>query len=76
MKRAIIGIIFSTLFLSGCNMQVIDTTWTFKYADIKDIGTVEVSSWCDYENSDMIQITAKNGVTYLTHSSNVILRTN
>ena len=34
---------------------------------------VKVTKWCDYENSDMIQITLSTGETYLTHSSNVIL---
>lgn len=75
MKKAVLGIILTCMILTGCNMQVIDTTWTFKYADIEGVGTVEVQSWCDYENSDMIQVTAKDGTTYLTHSSNVILRT-
>lgn len=75
MRKAVIGIIFSCLALTGCNMQVIDTNWTFKYADIEGVGTVEVSSWKDYDQSDMIQVTAKDGTTYLTHSSNVVLRT-
>ena len=75
MRKSVIGIIFSCLVLTGCNMQVIDTNWTFKYADIEGIGTVEVSSWKDYDQSDMIQVTAKDGTTYLTHSSNVVLRT-
>ena len=34
---------------------------------------VKVRSWCDYENSDMIQITLEDGTSYLTHASNVIL---
>jgi len=63
------------LSLSGCNRQIIDTTWAYKYADIQGIGTVEVDSWNDYENSDMIQVKAKDGNVYLTHSVNVILRT-
>ena len=75
MKKAILGIILTGLLLTGCNKQIIDAHWTFKYADIEGIGTVEVSSWNDYDASDIIQITAKNGTTYLTHSSNVILRT-
>ena len=75
MKKAILGIALTGMILTGCNRQVIDTTWTFKYADIEGVGTVEVDSWKDYEQSDMIQIKAKNGTVYLTHSSNVILRT-
>ncbi|OON85022.1 hypothetical protein BXO88_14310 [Oribacterium sp. C9] len=63
------------MMITGCNRTIVDTTWAYKYADINGIGTVEVSSWTDYENSDMIQIKAKDGTVYLTHSVNVILRT-
>lgn len=75
MKKAFLGIMLTGLILTGCNRQIIDTTWTFRYADIDGIGTVEISSWKDYDQSDMIQITAKNGTTYCTHSSRVVLRT-
>ena len=75
MKKALIGILCAGFILTGCNKQVIDTHWTFKYADIDGIGTVEISSWKDFDQSDMIQITAKNGTTYCTHSSRVVLRT-
>lgn len=76
MKKALLGIIFSAVIITGCgNYQIIDTAWTFKYADIEGVGTVEVDGWTDYEQSDMIQIRAKDGAVYLTHSSNVILRT-
>ena len=61
--------------LVGCNRTLIDTTWAYKYADIKDVGTVEIASWRDYENSDMIQIASTDGNVYLTHSVNVIMRT-
>lgn len=76
MKKALVSIIFAVMVTTGCsNRVIIDTNWTFKYADIEGVGTVEVESWYDYENSDMIQVTAKDGTTYLTHSCNVILRT-
>lgn len=68
-------IILTCLILAGCNRQIIDTTWAYKYADIQGVGTVEVASWTDYENSDMIQVKAKDGTVYCTHSVNVILRT-
>ena len=60
----------------GGNEQVFDTKWRFEWA-IVQLGNGEllegpVSSWKDFENSDMIQFTM-NGITYLTHSSNVIL---
>ena len=70
-------IIFAALLatLTGCNRTIVDTTWAYKYADIQGIGTVEITSWTDYENSDMIQVKAKDGTVYLTHSVNVVLRT-
>ena len=58
------------------NRSWFDTTYTFTEAVVfRGDGEeqVKLRSWCDYENSDMIQITLENGDTYLTHSSNVIL---
>ena len=60
----------------GCNQQIFDTTWSFERAIIflpngeKIEG--EVSSWKDFDSSDMIQVVI-DGKTYLTHSSNVVL---
>ena len=62
------------LVISACNKQVLDLNFSFKYAQIKDVGTIEIASWRDYENSDMIQVTGKDGCVYLTHSSNIILK--
>jgi len=76
MKKGIIIIGLVTIFLTGCNRQIIDANYTFKYAEIKMAGyneLIEIKSWCDYEESDMIQITSTDGKVYLTHSSNVIL---
>lgn len=73
---AITIIILLTTVLVGCNKQLIDTKFSFKYAVIAvGDGTVikgEVSSWLDFENSDQIQVTI-DGVTYLVHSSNATL---
>ena len=64
--------------MTGCNFQVIDTVYGFDYAIIAlpDGSAVEgkVESWRDFEDGDMIQLKI-DGVTYLTHSSNVILET-
>lgn len=73
MKKYIVIFLLSTFALTGCNEQIIDTNYTFKRAYIEGVGEIEVSTWRDYENSDQIQITGKDGVTYLTHSSRVIL---
>lgn len=61
------------IIATGCNRTLIDTNYTFKHAQIEGIGTIEISSWTDYDQSDMIQVTGKDGTVYLTHSSNVIL---
>lgn len=73
--RKLLAIALLSIGLTGCNRTLIDTTWKYRQADIKGIGTVEVASWTDYDESDMVQITAKDGTTYLTHSVNVVLRT-
>ena len=73
MKKFIIIFLLSTFTLTGCNEQIIDTNYTFKRAYIEGVGEIEVSTWRDYDDSDQIQITGKDGVTYLTHSSRVIL---
>ena len=70
------------LTLTACqvgNRQVgWDTTQTFTYAII-ELGNGEliegtVTSWRDFEDSDVVQFTM-NDVTYLTHYSKVILTT-
>ncbi|MBR6289149.1 MAG: hypothetical protein IKR19_07440 [Acholeplasmatales bacterium] len=69
---AIIG--GTILSISGCgNKQLVDTHYVFKKAIIDGVGEVEVSSWNDYDDSDMVQIKTKDGVIYYTHSSKVIL---
>lgn len=71
----VIGII-GALFTGCGNKNVFDKTWSFERAIIflpngeKIEG--EVSSWDEFDGSDMIQITV-DGKTYLTHSSNVIM---
>lgn len=61
---------------TGYNRSFFDLTYNFTEAivfraDGED--HVKVKTWCDYENSDMMQITLEDGTTYLTHSSNIIL---
>lgn len=66
--------------LSSCgNQQWFDITYTFNYAwvTLGDNTIVHgiVQSWKDFDNSDMIQVKI-NGETYLSHSSNIVLRAN
>lgn len=79
MKRrilAVISAIILCLALAGCNKQVFDTTYSFSSAIISlpdgRVVTGEVQSWKDYEDGDQIQVKI-DGVTYLVHSSNVVL---
>lgn len=62
--------------LTGCNKQLIDTTYRYTYAiaTLPDGSIVEgkVDSWTDYEDGDQIQVKI-DGVSYLLHSNNVVL---
>lgn len=63
-----------TVLLTGCNKQMFDLDYGFHEAYIIDMDeTIKIKSWCDYDNSDMIQFTDTDGKVYMTHSSNVIL---
>jgi uncharacterized lipoprotein NlpE involved in copper resistance len=76
MKKKLLLIIAFIFFLSGCNVQIIDTTWKYDKAYI-NVGSetiiCEVSSWKDFENSDMLQVRCKDGRTFLGHSAAIIL---
>lgn len=65
----------STMVSCG-NVTMFDTTYSFERVMIAmPDGTVvegECTSWLDFENSDMVQVTV-DGKTYLTHSANVVL---
>lgn len=77
----VVGIAIATMALaisfSGCgNRQLFDTTYTFDKAIISmpdgSVVSGKVSSWRDYEDGDQIQVVV-DGVTYLVHSSNIVL---
>lgn len=59
------------------NATWFDTTYHFDKAWIyMPDGSVvigEVESWKDWEDSDAVQVRIKNGGTYYTHLSNVVL---
>jgi hypothetical protein len=63
------------LAFTGCNKQLVDTTYTYNYAYIScgdSHVTVVVDKWKDYDG-EQIQITDTNGNVYLTQASNVVL---
>ena len=79
MKKKIAILLAAVLILaslSGCNRQVFDTTYKYDRAIIYlpngEVIDGRVQSWRDYENSDQIQVKI-DGVTYLVHSSNIVL---
>lgn len=78
MKKWLMVCLLVVMCLSfvGCNMQMMDTTYSFEKVVIAlpNGETVEgkVESWLDYENSDQLQVKI-NGKTYLTHATNVVL---
>ena len=79
MKKLIIALLLlcSLFLLTACaNRDIFDTHYTFTRAMIAmPDGSVvegEVESWRDYDDGDQLQVTI-NGVTYLTHASNVVL---
>lgn len=80
MKKFLVAIIMLTLMvatLSSCgNYQMIDTTYSFDKAIISlpngEVIEGKVDSWMDYEDGDQIQVKI-DGVTYLVHSSDVVL---
>lgn len=78
-KKILAAILMTSIFLTGCgNKDMFDTTYTFKYAEIKmpsgEVIKGRVETWTDFEDGDTIQVKI-NGETYLTHISNVVLTT-
>lgn len=77
-KIVVITILLFILLITlcGCNRQMADFTYKFDRACVYlPNGTVvegKVDSWLDFEDGDQIQVKI-NGVTYLTHISNVVL---
>lgn len=79
MKKFLAGIAivaFMVVTLFGCNKQVIDVTYKFDKAIVSlpngEVIEGKLDSWRDYEDGDQIQVKI-NGVTYLAHSSDVVL---
>jgi ribosomal protein S1 len=62
--------------LTSCNKQLFDTTYSFDRAIISlpngDIIEGKIDSWTDYADGDQIQVKI-NGITYLVHSSDIVL---
>ena len=61
---------------TGCNKQIIDTTYNYDRAIISlpngEIIDGKITSWTDYEDGDQIQVKI-DGKQYLVHSSDIVL---
>lgn len=80
MKKLLAAILTMRMVFSmtACNYQVVDLTYSYKYAIVSlpngEIVQGKVDSWRDYEDGDQIQVTI-DGVTYLVHAGDIVLMT-
>ena len=76
MKKIPLLIMLGTMLLTGCNMQVLDLTYSYNYGYILlpngECIEGEVESWRDFEDGDQIQVVI-NGTTYLTDTTRCVL---
>lgn len=77
MKKIIfVVLVFALIAFTGCNKQIIDTTYSFDKAIIElpngEVVEGKVESWKDYDDGDQLQVKI-DGKTYLVHSMNVCL---
>lgn len=77
-KFLICGVlVLSLVGLTGCgNRQVFDTTYNFNKAIVRmpdgEVVEYEIKSWKDYDG-EQLQITTKDGTTYVVNSNNCVL---
>ena len=75
---AVLLVLIFAIFLTGCgNMQILDTTFHFDYGTVYSpggeiIAQGKVEAWRDFEGVDLLQVKI-DGITYLTHSGDIIL---
>lgn len=72
----IISMLIMIFTMTGCNKQVVDFTYKYDWAVLGlpngNVIEGEVDSWRDYGDGDQIQVTI-DGVTYLTHATDIVL---
>lgn len=81
MKKKLLATVLAlgmVLSMSACNRQMIDLTYSYKYAIISlpngEIIEGKVDYWRDFEDGDQLQVTV-DGVTYLVHATDAVLMT-
>lgn len=70
------GIVVVSCDFGNGNKDMNDTEYTFEKAIIitgNETTVVDVKEWCDYQDSDQVQIKTKDGTVYFGSSNNIIL---
>lgn len=75
-KLTIVLAIMMVLSFTGCNKQIIDTTYSYERAILSlpngEIIEGKIQSWTDFDDGDQIQVKI-DGKQYLVHSENIVL---
>ena len=73
----LVVVLFAWFIPNMTNKQIWDMTFSFERAIISlpdgDVVSGEIASWKDFDDGDQIQVKFKDGITYLTHISNVVM---
>lgn len=72
----VFGIVTVSCDFDNGNKDMHDTEYTFEKAIIitgNETTVVDVKEWCDYKDSDQVQIKTKDGTVYFGSSDNIIL---
>ena len=77
-KKLIALVIIAVPLLTTCgNKDIFGMTYTFKHTTIKlpngEIIDGDVKEWAREEKTDSVRVTLKNGRTYFTSTTNVVL---
>lgn len=77
-KKVIALVIIAVPLLTACgNKDIFGMTYTFEHATIKlpngEIIDGDVKEWAREEKTDSVRVTLKNGRTYFTSTTNVVL---
>ena len=77
-KKLIALVIIAVPLLTACgNKDIFGMTYTFEHATIKlpngEIIDGDVKEWAREEKTDSVRVTLKNGRTYFTSTTNVVL---
>lgn len=63
-----------TLSLASCNEQIFDLNYQFEKAHLISVEKcVDIKSWRNYDDGDMVQITLYDDTIMLGHSREIIL---